>query len=162
MLTKVLIFAVILHVTACSVSSESQLASDLQSIPLELTTHLGDQQQFVEGDEIQFLLSLGRDAYIYMYYIDASNKVTQILPNMEQGNNHYLSGYFLTIPEYENHYRFTVNEPFGEEAVWVIASDRSIDIDGRGMSIEDIRKKIRQGSGQAYGEYDLKIITRKK
>lgn len=158
----ILIFALILHATACSVSSESQLTSNIQSIPLELTTHLGDQQTFFEGDEIQFLLSLGSDAYIYMYYIDATNKVMQILPSMEQINNHYSSGYFLTVPEYENHYRFTVNEPFGDEKVWIIASDRSIDIDGSGMSIEDIRKKIRQGSGQAYGEYDLKITTRKK
>lgn len=158
-------FLLVSSLAGCSTSDNAAFTREsrsLVSIPLELTTHLGDQQQFVEGDEIQFLLSLGSDAYIYMYYIDAANKVTQILPNREQIDNHYLSGYFLTIPEYENHYRFTVNEPFGEETVWIIASDRSIDIDGRSMPIEDIRKKIKRESGQAYGEYDLKISTRKK
>ena len=62
---------VALFVSACSVNDIIAEATDnnnLESIPLDLTTHLGDQQKFVDGDEIQFLLSLGQDAYIYMYY----------------------------------------------------------------------------------------------
>ena len=80
------IFLVAVLLAGCSVSNKNTAADSakLESIPLELTTHLGDQQQFVEGDEIQFLLSLGQDAYIYMYYTDAANKLTQILPSKNQ------------------------------------------------------------------------------
>lgn len=160
------LFLIALLLAGCSVSNKNT-ASDsakLESIPLELTTHQGDQQQFVEGDEIQFLLSLGQDAYIYMYYIDAVNKLTQILPSENQQSNFYTAGYFLTIPEYETLYRFTISEPFGNELIWVIASDRSVAMkrfpDSQFPdSIENIRQLIKESSDKAYGEYVLKIVT---
>lgn len=137
-------------------------SAELESIPLELTTHLGDQQQFVGGDEIQFLLSLGEDAYIYMYYVDATKNIRQILPNENQQTNFYAAGYFLTIPEYENLYRFTISEPFGDESIWVFASDKSITIKQSPASIESIKQLIKKSSEKAYGDYVLRITTRKK
>ena len=123
---------------------------------------MGDQQQFVEGDEIQFLLSLGSNAFIYMYYVDAENNLKQILPNQNQGSNYYKTGYFLTIPEYDNGYRFIINKPFGEEFIWVFASDQLISLNKNDDSIVRIKGKIKQESRQAYGESVLKIISRKK
>lgn len=148
--------------TACSVPQQTYQASQLQSIPLELTTQRGNQQVFFDGDEIQFLLSLGSNAYIYLYHIDASNNLRQILPSKEQSSNYYSSGYFLTIPEYDDHYRFKVSRPFGEETMWAIASDQSTILDHRTLSIEEIKKKIRQASRLAYGEYELKFKTRER
>ncbi len=146
---------------SCSAANKNTVAesSGLESIPLELTTHLGDQQKFVEGDEIQFLLSLGQDAYIYMYYIDAEKNIMQILPNENQRSNFYKAGYFLTIPEYEKLYRFTISEPFGDESIWVIASDRSITIKKPLASIENIKQLIKKTSEKSYGEYVLNIVT---
>lgn len=155
----------ILLIAGCSTAnSESShpVSTKLASIPVELTTHLGDQQTFVEGDEIQFLLSLGEDAYIYMYYIDAAGKITQLLPNPNQYSHFYNAGYFMTIPEYENLYRFTISEPFGEESIWIMASDRSFDIKPPLVSIESLRKFIKHSSKNAYGEYVLNIVTRKR
>ena len=48
------------------------VAGEPETITVEITTHLGDQQAFVEGDVISFLLSLDRDAYVYLFYEDAS------------------------------------------------------------------------------------------
>lgn len=149
-----------------SLQKTDSLISNLNSIPLELTTHLGDQQQFIEGDEIQFLLSLGSDAYIYMVYLDAKNNITQILPNKNQPGNFYSAGYFLTIPEYDNGYRFTISQPFGNESVWVFASDQLItqsSLESSMLSsIEDYKKKLQKLSKKAYGEYELRIVTKKK
>lgn len=150
-------------ISGCSVTTNAESASNskqLDPIPLELTTHLGDQQQFVEGDEIQFLLSLGQDAYIYMFYQDASGVIAQILPNANQRSHFYSAGYFQTIPEYENRYRFTISEPFGEETIWIIASDQSITPPTPAGSLERIRNHIKRSSRQAYGEYALRITTR--
>ena len=133
----------------------------LESIPLELTTHLGDKQQFIEGDEIQFLLSLGEDAYVYMFYIDAANNIRQILPNENQQSNFYTAGYFQTIPEYENLYRFTISEPFGNESIWVFASDQLITIKQLPGSLESIKQLIKSSSENAYGDYVLRITTLK-
>jgi len=150
-----------LLLAGCSTSDKSTMSDRVkpESIPLELTTHLGDQQQFVDGDEIQFLLSLGQAAYIYMYYIDAANKITQILPNENQRTNFYAAGYFLTIPEYENLYRFTISEPFGKESIWIFASDQSIMMKQSPGSIENIKQLIKKSSEKAFGEYVLNIIT---
>ncbi len=148
----------------CSTSNSAGTSenTELTTIPLELTTHLGDQQLFIEGDEIQFLLSIGKDAYVYMIYIDASEKITQILPNPNQRSHFYSAGYFLTIPEYENLYRFTITEPFGKETIWVFASDQSITLDQSLRDIDEIRGSIKLSSQRAYGENELRITTRAK
>lgn len=154
-----------LIIVGCGTSYKTTITADqieFDSIPVELTTHLGDQQHFVEGDEIQFLLSIGQDAYVYMFYIDANDRVTQILPNPNQRSHFYSAGYFLTIPEYENLYRFTISEPFGDETIWVMASDQSITLDESLDDIALIKNVIKQSSKKAYGEYALMITTREK
>lgn len=159
---KIIEFFLIALLLASCVTSNKNTVPDviqLESIPMELTTHLGDQQQFVEGDELQFLLSLGQDAYIYMFYLDAANNITQILPNKNQRSNFYTAGYFLTIPEYENHYRFTISEPFGKESIWVFASDQLITMEQQPGSIKNIKKLIKSSSEKSYGEYVLNIVT---
>lgn len=159
------LFLLTLIIVGCGTPYKATIKVDsivLDPIPLELTTHLGDQQLFVEGDEIQLLLSIGQDAYVYMIYIDASDNITQILPNPNQRSHFYSAGYFLTIPEYENLYRFTISEPFGEETIWVFASDQSITLDQSLGDIESIKKKIKQSSMKTYGEYSLRITTREK
>ena len=161
-----LLFLTLLLCGCSALHKTDSLASELHPIPLELTTHLGDQQQFIEGDEIQFLLSLGSDAYIYMVYLDAKNNITQILPNKNQPGNFYSAGYFLTIPEYVNGYRFIISQPFGDESVWVFASDQLITQSSLenniASSIEGYKKELQKRSKKAYGEYELRIVTKKK
>ncbi len=159
-MTKIVLIFTFLTLVACTTAVETiPQAKQLDVIPVELTTHLGDKQQFIRGDEIQFLLSLGSDAYIYMYYIDAKRNITQILPNINQQSNYYSAGYFLTIPEYEDGYRFLIKEPFGEESIWIFASDQSIDIKVSNKTIESIKQKIKMNTKREFGEYTLKIIT---
>jgi hypothetical protein len=160
------------HETPQSLNSHSLKSQKLQPVALQLTTHLGDQQEFVAGDEIQFLLSTDKNAFIYMYYIDADSNIIQIIPNQNQKNNYYSAGYYQPVPASEIPYRFTISKPFGEEVIWIIASDQSITIDFTTRpvgnfnqihaSIDNIKKNIQQQSSQFYGDYSLKILTRKK
>lgn len=133
----------------------------LESIPLELTTLQGDQSVYYKNDEIQFLLSLGSDAYIYMYHVNANGKVHQILPDPAQPSNFYSAGYYLTIPEYKETYRFKVTQPFGPQSIWVFASDQLIATDTSTQSIDDVRAAILQAARQAFGLYELKIETKR-
>lgn len=131
-------------------------------IPVELTTHLGDQQLFIEGDEIQFLLSLGSDAYVYMYHMDTTGAITQLIPDARQQGHFYNAGYFMTLPEYNNGYRFIVSAPYAEHRVWVFASDADIsDADvhvAQGKTIEKLRDRIKQASSN-FGEAQLLLNT---
>ena len=133
----------------------------LITIPVELTTTGGHQQSFVEGEEIQFLLSLGDDAYIYMYHIDASGNIKQILPSTQQGSHYYKKGFFLTIPNYENLFRFIVSQPYGDESIHVFASDQSLqDVNIDSTTISDIRKQIINRSSAAFGEDKISFTSR--
>ena len=157
---KLLFSFLLLSLSACMGSYEVvDETKNLVTIPLELTTHLGDRQEFIHGEEIQFLLSLGSDAYIYMYYLDAEKNITQILPNTSQRSHYYTVGYFLTIPEYENGYRFIVDEPFGKEEIWIMASDQSMAINVSEQTIEKIKQQIKINSQREYGEYVFNFIT---
>ena len=86
-------------------------------------------------------------------------KITQMLPYKNQSSHYYLAAYFLTVPEYVDGFRFVINEPFGSETIWVIASDEHIEMNASADSIDDIRQKIKQASNQAYGEYSITIMT---
>jgi hypothetical protein len=129
---------------------------------VELTTDLGDQQSYIEGDQIQFLLSLGSDAYVYMYHVDTRGAITMLIPDARQQGHFYNAGYFMTLPEYDNGYRFNVSAPFGEHNVWVFASDADIsDAEVRprqGHTIEELGDLIRQASA-SYGEAQLLLNT---
>ncbi len=159
---------ILMLLAACSVSHDtnkqtlvSSKKSVLQSIPLELTTTTGHQQEYSDGEEIQFLLSLGEDAYIYMYHVDASNNVIRILPGQHRNGHYFKKGYFLTIPDYDNGFRFKVGAPFGDGTVWVFASDVSVE-PGDDLTIDEIRDFVENSSEQGFGFASLDMIVRQK
>ncbi len=147
-------------------------ASEPESINLEITTHLGDAQTFVEGDEIRFMLSLDQAAYLYLFYQDAAHNLVQILPNREQPENHYLQGLFIPVPAPEAGFKFIVQAPFGEEKLWAFASDKPVALStGKtlanglilpALNIEQIRERIRQQTSQIFDQSVLTINTVKQ
>ena len=132
----------------------------LQTIPVGLTTTVGHPPSFIEGEEIQFLLSLGDDAFIYMYHVDAAGYIKQILPSGQQNSHFYREGFFLTIPNYEELFRFIVTQPYGDETIHVFASDQSLtDINIDSTPISSIREYIISRSA-AFGEDMFSYTTR--
>ena len=142
-------------------------AAEPQAINLEITSYLGDGQTFTEGDEISFMLSLDQPAYIYLFYQDATNQLTQILPNPKQPENYYQPGQFIPVPDPKAGFKFIVQAPFGEEKLWAFASDSKIDFlnskapsDSRSLtsySINKIREYFRRLSSTIYDE-DVTIM----
>lgn len=150
-------------ITPASDALAADSSQIIDTIPVELTTTVGHQQEFYEGDEIQFLLSLGDDAYIYMYHVDAKGKIVQILPSSKQSSHFYEKGFFLTVPNYEDLYRFIVSRPYGASSIWVFASNTEvISLSSEIDSISNIREKIKSNSTTAFGESHIKIIGHEK
>lgn len=148
-------------------SDDSQQPDGIQQpgiIPLELTTHLGNPDTFRSGDEIQLLLSLGDDAYIYLYHETVSGELVQLLPSPKQSSSFYRAGYFLTVPEYEQGYRFVVEPPYGRHRFYLYASnvepvpgmsDNSTLVGG---DINAIRNQLYKQS-KVFGEAVLELVT---
>ena len=157
-------YFIFMLLSACSTSHETSKQVKepvLQSIPLELTTTSGNQQTFTDGEEIQFLLSLGDDAFIYMYHLDASNTLIQILPNPLRHGHYFKKGYFLTIPDYDNGFRFKAGAPFGDGTVRVFASDVSVE-PGENLTIDEIKEFIEDASERAFGFASFDMIIRQR
>ncbi len=145
------------------------VAEALSGVHLEITTYLGDAQTFEQGDEVAFMLSLDRPAYIYLYYQDASHQMIQLLPNRQQRNNHYQPGLFIPVPDPQAGIQFIVQAPYGEEKLWAFASDQKIDIKkGKVLpngliqmvqGIDRIKKQIRQQSTSIFDQASLSLET---
>jgi len=103
-------------------TSWSPIGLTANTINIDITTHLGDQQSYVEGDSIEFLINLSQDAYVLILYIDAAGNIIQILPNRLVTNNFVTAGLYINIPEQSAPFKFTVSAPFGRETVWAYAS----------------------------------------
>ena len=111
-----------------SVAAEKKLDNlnnTQQVVNIEITTHLGDQQSFVEQDVISFFISLDRAAFVYAFYEDASGHVFQLIPSEAQPDHYFNAGFYIPFPEENSTFRFVVQAPFGEEQLWVYASDKA-------------------------------------
>ncbi len=145
--------------------------SALSPIQVEITTHLGDGQSFQEGDEISFFLNLDQDAYLLVIYEDASGGLLQLVPSAHLGGAFYQAGLFMPLPDQERPFRLRIQPPFGDEILWVFASDTPHpELKGQvldnglkqlQMDIPSLRKKIIVGRNGTFGETKLLIDVKK-
>lgn len=140
-------------------------------IQLEVTTHLGDNQTFREGDSLSFYVTLDTDAYLLLIYETASDQLIQIIPNANKKSNFYKSGFFISIPEKGDKFQFKIEAPFGQETLWAFASDTPFyEIKGKTLSnglrlletdMLTIKENLTKQSKSAFGEAKLQFKTEK-
>ncbi len=145
------------------------------TIKLEITTHLGDGQVFVEGDTLSFLVSSDSGAYLLIVYLDASGNLIQLLPNAYTERTFFEAAEFVAIPDDDSPYAFTVSPPFGAESIFAFASTdpfpqfsgQSLDNGLRLLSgdVFDLKRNISRHNlvdGRGSGHATLAIETRSK
>jgi len=158
-----------------SVSAQNDLKqgdSNKQNVKIEITTHLGDQQVFVENDLISFFISLDQAAYIYAFYKDASNNIFQILPSKAQPHHYFNAGYYMPFPAENSKFQFQVQAPFGREKLFLFATDQqhikftkktaANDLMRLSVSQSEIERRIKSGSKALYGNAQIIIQTQMK
>ncbi|MBV1883599.1 MAG: DUF4384 domain-containing protein [Pseudomonadales bacterium] len=110
---------------ALFLASDSAMGDGLtkdKKLEVGITTHLGDKQQFQQGDRLTLLITLSDNAYLVLIYKDATNKLEQIYPNRWSAQTVFPAGYFQPFPSTTNPFEFIVSEPYGQEEVWLVAS----------------------------------------
>lgn len=150
--------------------AQSRSTSKIQPIQIEITTHLGDEQTFVAGDVISFLLNLDKEAYLLVIYQDAAGNLIQLLPNRESQKSRYQAGLFISLPDEKAPFRFKVQPPYGDETLWAFASDvPPPEIKGKALQnglkllkldFKTLRQTLRTQNQTRYGETRLSIHTR--
>ena len=148
----------------------TQQRSSQQTVNIEITTHLGDQQVFQEQDVISFYISLDQAAFLYVFYQDASGKIFQLMPGKAQPEHYFTAGYYIPFPAQTSPFKFVVQAPFGEEQLWVFASDQA-QLEFKGHEVAQgikqvvldyvkLAEYIKSASPKLYGKARLTIQTR--
>ncbi|MBI3187449.1 MAG: DUF4384 domain-containing protein [Gammaproteobacteria bacterium] len=165
----------LLFVLACiaavvQAAAPTQQHSPQQSVNIDITTHLGDQQVFLEHDVISFFISLDQGAYLYMFYQDATGKLFQLMPGKAQSKHFFMAGNYIPFPAPESPFKFVVQAPFGEEQLWVFASDQGqLEFKGYAaaqgikqleLDYAKLAEYIKSASPRLYGKARLAIQTR--
>lgn len=119
------------------------VAATPEPLRVSITTHLGDQQEFQQGDHVQFLLDLSRDAYILLIYQDARGVLTQMIPNTTDPNGFFKAARYLHIPGADTPFEFVVGPPFGTETVWLYAASQPFP-ELVGAVLDNGMKRLRQ------------------
>jgi len=152
--------------------SPDQDNASKQAVKIEVTTHLGDQQVFLENDLISFFISLDQSAYIYAFYQDAKKNIFQILPSKAQPRHFFNAGYYMPFPPEDSAFQFQVQAPFGREKLFLFASDQqqikfiekeaANDLMRLNASQLEIERRIKSVSKGLYGQAQIIIQTQMK
>ncbi len=144
----------------------------VEPVNIEITTHLGDQQSFVEHDVISFFISLDKAAYLYGFYQDASGHVFQLMPGKAQPEHYFQPGFYIPFPPQDSTFQFVVQAPFGKEQLWMFASEQGrLEFKGKNtgqgikqleLNYQELTDYIRAASRQQFGRASLLIHTRSR
>ena len=139
-----------------------------KDIELDITTDMGDNLIYKKGDQVQFLLNLSDDAYLFVFYLDASGALHKLLPMSYDSLLFVKAGFFIPMPDPKS-LKFVVSEPFGQEKIIVIAlseiTHASHLIQMGGDNITDVVNKFRDFSESNqvdFGFSSKRILTRKE
>ena len=79
-------------------------------------------RSYRQGDTLSISVACEADAYLYVLYKQADDKVFQIFPNSSQAENKVKARQAVQIPATNDLFRWVVDAPFGKEIIKVIAS----------------------------------------
>ncbi len=103
------------------VSSTETASTDALRISVDLDR---DSREYRIGDTLSLSINVSEDAYVEVWNVGTSGKVTRIFPNAFAQDNHVKAGQTVSLPGAGAEYEFAVMEPQGWELVTVFASDQ--------------------------------------
>jgi hypothetical protein len=142
-------------------------------INLAITSHLGDNQTYIEGDTIYYFISTDQGCYLLLIYQDAEGNLVQIIPNRYLGKSYVQAGDFIMVPKTGEPFSFSVSAPFGEESIYAFASSKPFpELQGKPLpngfrllennSISELKNELRDLNKPRhvfYGEAQTSITT---
>lgn len=159
--------------TQQAINSDTETILPAKQIKLAITSEFGDNQTYVEGDELYYFVSADRECYLLLIYQDAQDNLIQVLPSEQDTANYLPAADFIRVPKAGSNYEFIVEAPFGSESIYAFASSKPFDsLAGsilsngfyllEGKSIADIRSQLRMfshNSGTFFGEARTQLNT---
>ncbi|WP_295450974.1 DUF4384 domain-containing protein [uncultured Thiodictyon sp.] len=137
-----------------------------RGLAVELSTSHGEgKAKYRIGEKIAFLVRVNRDAYVYLFDLDAQGEATLLYPAFQVKATPLPAGQPLLLPDDGMAYALEVTEPPGRDRVWVVASERPLDLPpeltGEWAKAATIMDRVRglAGPDAAYAEAQLLLDT---
>ena len=108
------------------------------------------------GEPIRISVKVNRDAYVYLFNINADGSIDLILPNAYDRNNRLRAGQVRTYPPSGARYRFSITGPEGVNYVLALASFKPLTMG----DVADIRSGRARVRGLSNLSHSLSIIVR--
>ncbi|WP_102127323.1 DUF4384 domain-containing protein [Deinococcus planocerae] len=80
------------------------------------------------GDSIRVSVRVNEDAYVYLFSVDPSGSVDQVLPNRLGGGNYVRAGEIRSFPQAGDSFTYSVGGTPGLNKVLVVASRRQLNL----------------------------------
>jgi hypothetical protein len=79
------------------------------------------------GDTIQVSVRSEREGFLYLFYCDASQKVSCLFPNSAQRDNRILANRTILVPDAGSQFRLRVGAPFGDEVLKALVTSQPLE-----------------------------------
>ena len=113
--------------SALDLTAEQKSLSVVEAPPSALTVSAQVNKptnQYGVGDFLDITLRSNKDAYVTIFNVDASGRVTLILPNEFEKDNRIKANTDVTIPGATGKFRLKVGDPKGPNLIKIVASTR--------------------------------------
>jgi len=108
------------------------------------------------GEKIKISATVNRDAYVYLFNVNADGTIDLILPNAYDRNNRMKAGEVRTFPPKGARYEYTITGPEGENYVLALAAVRPLSMG----DIADIRNNRVNVRGLSNLSRQLSIVVK--
>ena len=139
-------------------------------VELSVAIEPDDRREFYDGEFISFYLSLEREGYIYLFYLDTEGNLLQLLPNAEMSNHWFPRGSRMPFPSLEEPTSYVIVPPFGDELLLVFVSDNpQIELPGEWLEtglrrldidLDRVEDLIYEASRTLFGRAELAFESR--
>lgn len=89
---------------------------------IKIWTNKSGDSYYREGERLIIYILLEKDSYLKLDYYQADGQVVHLVPNLFSKNNRFKAGKIYTFGSKLSGHEFFIRDPFGIEAVKVIAS----------------------------------------
>lgn len=79
--------------------------------------------RFVDGELLELAVESERDGYLYIFDINAEQKITQLFPNHLSPENRIRAGQLRMIPDRRDRYQFRAGPPYGQSVVVAVVTE---------------------------------------
>lgn len=98
-----------------------------------------DRSNYNPGDRLTAYFQVSKNAYVYLFDIDTTGRVSLIYPNIYSENNYRRANSTYSLPD-NSRYNLTIGGPSGTEQLVLIATPQAI------RDVEWIRRSLEQGT----------------